>query len=121
MTVPSVIKEPTLKKKYNIQKIWAWIIGIIFLAIGIAGFAGAFEILHIIHDGLHILTGLIWIWAALIGPTKEVNKWGGIVYVVLGLIGFAGLLGAFGADLGINIYHLVVAGGASAAIGWFAK
>jgi len=105
----------------GLQKTWAWIIGIIFLLIGVVGlFSDVFPI-PATHDSIHIISGLIFVWAAWVGPTKAVNKWFGLLYVVIGILGFAGLLGFFGVDLAINIYHLVVAGGISALIGFLAK
>jgi len=108
-------------KRRDYQKTWAWVIGSIFLLIGIAGFAGGFEILHDYHNGLHVLSGLFWFWAAWKGPTRMVNQYAGLFYILLGIVGFIGILGEFGADLGINLFHLLIAGGTSAAIGWFVK
>jgi len=105
----------------NLQKTWALIIGGIFLLIGVVGlFTNAFPI-PTTHDGIHIISGLIFIWAALKGPTKKVNQWFGVTYVLIGILGFAGLIEFIGVDLAINVYHLVVAGGISALIGFLAK
>lgn len=105
----------------NLQKTWAWIIGLLFLLIGIIGlFTDKFPI-NSLHDGIHLASGFIWIWAAKMGPTKAVNRWFGLFYIVIGILGFVGLMNFIQVDLQINIFHLAVAGGVSALIGFLSK
>lgn len=110
----------------NIQKLWATIIGIVLLIVGIVGFfhhpiLGLFGV-NLLHNGVHLLTGAIFLWAGLASsaPVKKVNTWLGVVYVLVAILGFFGLLtflmvgGSMDPD---NFLHLGT-GVVSALIGW---
>jgi len=105
----------------NLQKTWAWIIGSIFLFIGIVGLLTDFFPIPNTHDWIHIVSGLIFVWAAWKGPTRKINQWFGSIYFIIGILGFVGLMDFIVVDLPINIYHLAVAGGITALIGFLAK
>lgn len=78
------------------QKTWAWIAGIVLLLVGILGFIsapilGIFEV-NATHNIIHLLTGLIFIWAAAKNAGKSANVWLGVIYIVVAILGFFGAL-----------------------------
>ncbi len=114
----------------NLQRSWAMIIGIILIVVGIWGFFQQ-PVLSLFgvnpaHNIVHIVTGLIFAWAGFSKGTSAmpVNKWLGVIYIFVGIIGFAGLLTFLEVQAGAgdldNWLHLII-GLVSAAIGWFAK
>lgn len=112
------------------QNLWAQIIGVILLLVGILGFVmsspllGFFEV-NLLHNIVHIATGLIFIWAGFSksAPTMAVNKWLGVIYILVGIVGYFGVL-SFLAVMGgtdpDNFLHLGI-GIVSALIGWMAS
>jgi hypothetical protein len=83
-------------KSMDSQKTWAYIVGIVLVIAGIIGFVaepilGVFEV-NILHNLVHIITGLIFLWGAAKGPAKITNKTLGWIYVVVAILGFFELL-----------------------------
>ncbi len=110
------------------QKLWAQIIGVVLLLVGILGFfmnpLFGFQV-NTLHNVVHLVTGAIFAWAGFSkgAPTKATNKWLGVVYILVGIVGFFNI-SAINSLLAINSadnwLHIVI-GVVSAAIGWFAK
>lgn len=110
------------------QRLWAQVIGIILLLVGILGFFMESPLLGIfgvntLHSVVHIVTGLIFIWAGFMSaPTKMVNQWLGVIYILVAILGFFGLLTFLNVSGGTdpdNFLHLAI-GVVSALIGWMA-
>ena len=115
----------------SVQKTWAMIIGIILLLVGILGFVMSSPLLGIfpvntLHNVVHLVTGLIFVWAGFssnMSMTKGTNQWLGVIYILVGIIGFFGVLGFLAISGGAdpdNFLHLGI-GIVSALIGWMAK
>lgn len=102
-------------------KKWGMILGIILLIVGVLGLIGGFGIVgeeglfmtDRTHDLVHLVTGLIFIIvAAKSGQSMGmVLKVFGVIYVLLGILGFVmespllGFLTTNGAD---NVLHLIL-------------
>lgn len=104
----------------------AMVFGVVFLLIGLLGFvpgitstdsSGMQQLLGIfmvdaLHNTIHILTGLIGLWAAM---DNKYSKWflvgAGVVYGLLAVIGFfdTGLLGITKTNTADTWLHLVLA------------
>ena len=110
-----------MKKYMNLQNIWAGIIGIIFLAIGVVGLVPETFPIAPIHDWIHIISGLILLGAVWKGLARQVNLWFGIIYGAIGVLGFFGLMDFIGVDLAINVYHLIIVGIPSIIISQWSK
>jgi len=112
------------------QKLWAQIIGIVLILVGILGFFMSSPLLGFfgvngLHNGVHIVTGLIFLWAGFAGnaPVKKVNQWLGVIYILIGIVGFFVALTFLNMEAGMdpdNWLHLVI-GVVSAIVGWTAK
>ncbi|MBX4196644.1 DUF4383 domain-containing protein [Candidatus Pacearchaeota archaeon] len=108
------------------QKTWAWIIGIVLVLTGLLGFVndpvlGIFNV-NGLHNTVHILTGLVFIWGAWGGFARPVNKSVGVIYILLALLGFFVPLTFLDLSAGAdpdNFLHLGV-GIISALVGWMA-
>ena len=97
-------------------KTYAQISGWILLVIGILGFVTSnlfVTQVNATHNVLHLILAVISLWlgykgseAALVGWAKTI----GVVYLLLGIIGFFGtpLNGLFNLDTGANVIHLVL-------------
>ena len=108
------------------QQTWAWLVGIVLLLIAILGFVmeppllGFFDV-NGLHNVVHLITGLLFIWAAWKGPTKPYNQWLGVIYIVVGIVGFFGVINDLLAiNTADNWLHIVI-GVISALVGWMAK
>ena len=103
-------------------EMWAKIIGIVLILVGILGFfmggsVFGFEV-NTLHNIVHIVTGAIFAWAGFSSSASAVNKWLGIIYVVIGIVGFFGILDTLLAlNTADNILHIVI-GGISAWLGF---
>lgn len=115
----------------------ALIIGIVFALIGIAGFFVSSSMavgnllgfdVDIVHNLIHLITGIVALAAVFTGWARRFNQIFGIVYLVLGLIGLIypglyfnqlliGITHANAADHGL---HLIV-GAVAAAVGFFVR
>jgi len=101
----------------NFQKIWAIIVGIIFILIGIIGFftPSVFKIfsVNLGQNLIHLVTGLIFLVGGIAKATtaKKVNIWFGIIYVLIAILGFVKLLGFLNIETalqGSNFLHLIL-------------
>ncbi len=112
------------------QKMWAMIIGIVLILVGLLGFfmssplLGLFGV-NLAHNLVHLVTGGLFLWAGLAKSDMAMpaNKWLGVIYIVVGIIGFFGVLGFLqvaGGNDPDNYLHLVI-GVVSALVGWMAK
>jgi len=68
-----------------------------------------------VHNVVHLLFGVLGVAAALTGRAVLYNRIGGIIYLVIGLLGFVSVLAPGGMLLGLvminladNILHLVI-------------
>lgn len=112
------------------QKLWARIIGIILVLVGVLGFVMSSPLLGIfavnaLHNVVHLITGIIFLWAGFAkkAPVMKVNQWLGVIYILVGILGFFGVLGFLAVGPGAdpdNFLHLGI-GIISALIGWMAK
>ena len=101
----------------NFQKVWAIIVGIILLLIGIIGFFtdsvfGIFGV-NTIQNIVHLSTGLIFLLGGLAKATtaKKVNVWLGIIYLLVAILGFIGLLKFLNVQGGLdadNFLHTIL-------------
>jgi hypothetical protein len=117
---------------WTVNRIVAFIIGIVFLIIGILGL-----ILHttsgsifgfqvdLVHNLVHLVTGILGIAAAYTGYSRLFNQVFGIIYLALGILGlfpgvyFGGrLLGIMHVNGADNLLHLIV-GIVASAVGFF--
>ncbi|MBX4212520.1 DUF4383 domain-containing protein, partial [Candidatus Pacearchaeota archaeon] len=76
-----------------------------------------------LHNIVHIITGLVFIWGAWGDFAKPVNKWMGVIYILLGIVGFIVPLTFIEMTSRLdpdNFLHLGV-GIISALVGWIAN
>src|SRR6266566_5736753 len=114
------------------NRIVAFVIGIVFLIIGILGLildttSGSilgFEV-DLVHNLVHLLTGILGLAAAFTGWSRRFNQVFGIIYLLLGLAGLIPalyfghrLLGLMQVNAADNVLHLVV-GVVAAGVGFF--
>jgi len=95
----------------DIQKTLPRIVGIVFSALGIVGFFSGSDVfgfgVNSFQNILHFLTGLMGLWAGYASGRNyavNYNKWIGLTYVVVGLIGFVSSI--LNANLASNLLHL---------------
>jgi hypothetical protein len=119
---------------WTVNRIVAFIIGIVFLILGILGL-----ILHptsgsifgfqvdLVHNLVHLVTGILGIAAAYTGYSRLFNQVFGIIYLALGILGlfpgvyFGGrLLGIMHVNGADNLLHLIV-GIVASAVGFFVR
>lgn len=106
------------------QKLWAQILGVVLILVGILGFfnnpiLGIFGV-DAMHNVVHLLTGAIFAWAGFMSGNnaKKVNQWLGIVYLLVAVVGFMGWITFMTIDSADNWLHLVL-GLVTVIIGWF--
>lgn len=131
---------------WTANRIFALVVGIVLLLVGIIGFFtptkaygvqevfGLFDV-DLIHNLIHVVSGILGIAAAFMGWSRTFNRVFGIIYVVLGLLGLIPALyfpsGSFGNDSGLflglthinaadHILHLVI-GLAALAVGYLVR
>ncbi|MDQ2905802.1 MAG: DUF4383 domain-containing protein [Ktedonobacteraceae bacterium] len=130
---------------WTVNRIFALVVGIIFVLIGIIGFFtptenatgvraifGIFDV-DTIHSTIHLVTGLVAILVVFIGHSRTFNQIFGVLYTLLGLAGLIPALyfpaGTYGTDSGLflglthinagdHILHLIV-GVAAIIVGFF--
>lgn len=120
---------------WTANRIVALIIGIVFVLIGIAGFFVSSSMtvgnlmgfdVDIVHNLIHLLTGIIALVAVFTGWSRRFNQIFGIIYLLLGLTGLIypglyfnhllmGMTHVNAIDHGL---HLIV-GVVAAAVGFF--
>jgi hypothetical protein len=114
----------------NANQLWAKIIGVVLILVGILGFfnnpiLGLFPV-NALHNVVHLLTGALFAYAGWKsgGYAQNYNKWLGVVYVLVAVVGFIGLLKFLAVMPGVsdldNWLHLVI-GLVSVGVGWGAK
>jgi uncharacterized membrane protein YuzA (DUF378 family) len=124
----------TQNTTWTTNRIVALVIGVLFLLLGIIGFFASSSMtpanvlgldVDLMHNIVHVLTGILGIWAAFGGWSRWFNRVFGIVYILIGLAGLIpGLyfnqmfLGLMHLNAGDNVFHLVV-GVIAAAVGFF--
>ncbi|HLD12389.1 MAG TPA: DUF4383 domain-containing protein [Candidatus Nanoarchaeia archaeon] len=98
----------------SLQTTWAKILGFVLLIVGVLGFFMTSPLLSIfevdfLHNLIHVVTGLLGIWAAFGGWATMFNKWFGSIYLLLAILGF---FGAVDSIMAINAadhwLHLII-------------
>ena len=107
---------------WTVNRIVALVIGVVFLIIGIlgllfdttGGYLLGFQV-DLMHNIVHLLTGVLGLWAAFGGWSRIFNRVFGIIYLLIGIAGlipalyFGGkLLGMMAVNGADNVLHLVV-------------
>ncbi len=110
------------------------VIGVVFFVVGILGLlldttSGSllgFDV-DLVHNFVHLLTGILGLAAAFTGWSRRFNQVFGIIYLLVGLAGLIPalyfdqrLLGLMHVNAADNVLHLVV-GGVAAAVGFFVR
>jgi len=126
--------EQRSTSEWTTNRIVAMVIGVVFLVIGLLGLlfdtnGGSilgFQV-DIVHNLVHLLTGIVGIAAAMTGWSRRFNQVFGIIYLLIGLAGlipafyFGGrLLGLMHVNAADNVLHLVV-GIVAAGAGFFVR
>ncbi len=129
-----IVAVQTQATAWTTNRIVALVIGVVFTLIGIVGFFISSSMtpgnllgfsVDIVHNIVHLLTGILGLWAAFGGWSRTFNRVFGIIYLLIGILGlipglyfsgmFLGTMHINGADNGL---HLVV-GLVAAAVGFF--
>ena len=93
---------------------WAKVVGVVLLLVGVLGFFMGDSVfglgVNTLHNIVHLLTGAIFAWAgfAASAPTKQVNQWLGIIYVLVGIVGFFALQDLLALNAADNVLHIVI-------------
>lgn len=111
---------------------FAYVFGFLFLVVGVLGFIPAatpdghlFGIFHVnvLHNLIHVVTGVVALLAATYGKSKLFFQVFGVVYLVVALLGFyfgnAPIFGLVANNFADTVLHLVT--GAFAAFVGFNK
>ncbi len=119
---------------WTINRMVAMVIGVVFFVVGILGLlldttSGSllgFDV-DLVHNFVHLLTGILGLAAAFTGWSRRFNQVFGIIYLLVGLAGLIPalyfdqrLLGLMHVNAADNVLHLVV-GGVAAAVGFFVR
>lgn len=114
-------------------KTFTMVLGVILLLVGILGYVlnpagglllGIFAV-NGPHNVIHVVTGLLAITAAYMGWARLFCQAFGIVYLLVGLLGFVAtdsqgmLLGLVSVNMAANLLHLAI-GAATAYVGFAA-
>jgi hypothetical protein len=117
---------------WTTNRVVAMVIGVVFLLIGIVGLifdttSGnllGFDV-DLVHNLVHLITGIAGIAAAMTGWPRRFNQVFGIIYILVGLAGLIPglyfdqrLLGLMHVNAADNVLHLVV-GLVAAVVGFF--
>jgi len=94
---------------------WAKVIGVILLLVGVLGFfmgdmvLGFFQV-NTLHNIVHLVTGAIFAWAgfAASATAKKTNQWLGVIYVLVGIVGFFALQDLLALNTADNWLHIVI-------------
>ena len=99
------------------QKMVAQIVGIVLTVVGVAGFFVTDSLLGFgvngAHNVIHLLSGLLGVGAGFYAAgqwARDYNKWLGVVYLAVAVLGFfwAGFAGWLNINAADNILHLVL-------------
>ena len=93
--------------------------GAVLTLIGVAGFLTDSNLLivfgiNLLHSAVHVATGLLGLTAGFYAQgrfARQYNKWMGIIYLVLGVIGFIiinFLKSLLNINLADNVLHLLI-------------
>lgn len=119
MNLGRIIKPPI---SLSMMKKIAWILAIVFLAVGILGFVpgitsnglllGIFEV-DTLHNLIHLVSGAVFLYAAM-KPAKAslVFKVFGVVYALVAVIGLVQgdtVLGLISTNMADHLLHVVLA------------
>ncbi len=101
---------------------WAKVIGVVLILVGLLGFFMGGNVFGLSVSGtisiVYIVAGAIFAWAGFgTAPVKKVNTWLGVVLLLVGILGFFGMLGFLNAATANTWFHLIV-GVISAGLGW---
>jgi hypothetical protein len=126
--------ERNTAQAWTVNRILALVLGIVFTLVGIAGFFVSSSMtvgnlmgfdVDLVHNLVHLITGLAGLAAAFTGWSRQFNQIFGIIYIIVGIAGlipalyFDGrLLGLMHINAADNVLHLVV-GVVAAAVGFF--
>ena len=99
----------------NIQKTVALVVGIVLSLTGFVGFFSGSSLLGFgingLHNVVHLATGLLGVFVGLYALGKfsrSYNKWLGVTYLLVTVLGFAGLLGFLNVNFADNILHVAL-------------
>lgn len=126
--------EQRSTSEWTTNRIVAMVIGVVFLVIGLLGLlfdtnGGSILGLQVdlVHNLVHLLTGIVGIAAAMTGWSRRFNQVFGIIYLLIGLAGlipafyFGGrLLGLMHVNAADNVLHLIV-GIVATGVGFFVR
>ena len=126
--------EQRSTSEWTTNRIVAMVIGVVFLVIGLLGLlfdtnGGSILGLQVdlVHNLVHLLTGILGIAAAMTGWSRRFNQVFGIIYLLIGLAGlipafyFGGrLLGLMHVNAADNVLHLIV-GIVATGVGFFVR
>jgi Domain of unknown function (DUF4383) len=128
------VVERNVNQVWTVNRIVALAIGIVFTLVGIAGFFVSSSMtvgnllgfdVDLVHNLVHLVTGLAGLAAAFTGWSRRFNQIFGIIYIIVGIAGlipalyFDGrLLGLMHINAADNVLHLVV-GIVAAGVGFF--
>jgi hypothetical protein len=117
------------------NRIVALVIGVVFVLVGIAGFFVSSSMavgnllgfdVDLVHNLIHLLTGIVAIVAVFMGWANRFNQVFGIIYLLLGLLGliYPGLyfdhllMGITHVNAADHVLHILV-GVVAAGVGFF--
>ena len=108
----------------DLNKTVALLFGVVFLLVGVLGFVPALTpgmallglfMVNGLHNGVHLLFGVLGLAAAFTGMAVLYNRIGAIIYLGIGLLGFIPALVPGGMLLGLvmintadNLLHIVL-------------
>ena len=112
----------------NIQTLLARIVGAVLTVVGLVGFFSGDALLMFglnpLHNVVHLVSGVVGLWAGFTGGCAvHYNKWFGVIYILVAVLGFVvpdlmvSLLNINAAD---NLLHLLL-GVVLAGVGFGAK
>jgi hypothetical protein len=112
----------------GLQTMFATVLGAVLLLVGIIGFVndpvlGIFDV-NGLHNAVHLLSGLIGVWAGVWGglsASRMYNRVFGVVYLLVAVLGFAGLVGGLLENNAADTYLHLLIGLVSTGIGFWGK
>lgn len=114
----------------NTQKILALVVGAVLTLVGVVGFFTGKTLLvfgiNPLHNIVHVATGILGLSAGFSESASysvQYNKWLGVVYVIVAVLGFAApdlMTSLLNVNVADNILHLVL-GVVLAGVGFGAK
>src|SRR5437763_11702325 len=117
-----MLERSTSASSWTVNRVVALVIGVVFLIIGILGLiidttSGSllgFDV-DLVHNLVHLLTGIVALVAVFSGWSRRFNQVFGIIYLLVGLAGLIPglyfdqrLLGLMHVNAADNVLHLLV-------------